>query len=351
MRLKIWLCLLLFFIFLSLFILNVSADTIKIKDGGTIQGIIAEESADKVVVELKYGKTTLSRSNIESILKSAKEANDTLRKNWEQEKRRAEEAAKIAQYRTKPTASQVKSTPAGVTRSTGTKSTSVIPTKPMKPSYQHGLGSITTSNYANKTLQYYYYIPGTILDDTNRSYPLLLAIPWLSGKGEDLITPEFKDFAYKNKFVIISPSFIWDEKNWDANQSYQYPAVWSGDALLKIVDNFKREHSIRLNKKFYLFGFSAGAQFALRFALWKPDLCIACAAHASGAPIALEGKINTKFFVTCGTQDLERIGYVKEFCDLARQRSIDVTYKTYNVDHSLSPAQIEDSMKFFARVR
>jgi len=80
-------------------------------------------------------------------------------------------------------------------------------------------------------------------------------------------------------------------------------------------------------------------------------MCIACAAHASGAPIRPEGKINTKFFVTCGTQDLERIDYVKEFCDLARQRNIDATYKTYNIEHSLNPAQIEDSLKFFEGVR
>ena len=349
MRLKVCLCL--FLIYLSLFVLGAKADTIKIKDGGMIQGIIIEESADKVVVDLKYGKTTLSRDKIESISKSTKEVNNALRKNWDEAKRQAAEEARIAQYRTKPTASQVKSTPAGAVRSTGAKGTAVIPTKPMKPSYQHGLGSITTNNYANKTLQYYYYIPGTILENPNQYYPLLLAIPWLSGKGEDLITPEFKDFAYKNKFVIISPSFMWDDKNWDSNQSYQYPAVWSGNALLKIVDDFKKEHNIRLSRKYYLFGFSAGAQFALRFALWKPDLCVACAAHASGAPIRPEGKINTKFFVTCGTQDMERIDTVKEFYNLARQRNIDVTYKTYNTDHSLTPAQIEDSMKFFAGVR
>jgi len=83
MRLKICLCLFSFLICLSLFTLSAEADTIKIKDGGTIQGIIIEESADKVIVELKYGKMTLSRDNIESISKSSKETNDALKKNWE----------------------------------------------------------------------------------------------------------------------------------------------------------------------------------------------------------------------------------------------------------------------------
>lgn len=92
---------------------------------------------------------------------------------------------------------------------------------------------------------------------------------------------------------------MWDENNWDAKKSYQFPEVWSGDALLKIINSFKQKHNIRISK-YYMFGFSAGAQFALRFAFWKQDFC---------------------------------------------------TYKTYNIDHSLSPAQIEDSMKFFAGIR
>ncbi|MBU4478366.1 MAG: hypothetical protein KKH34_04690 [Candidatus Omnitrophica bacterium] len=349
MRLKICLCLFSFLICLSLFYSDAAADTIKIKDGGTIQGIIVEEGADKVIVELKYGKMTLSHDNIESISKSTKETNDALRKNWEQAKRQAQGAAKKVQPKV-PAKTAVKNPSGSATQSAGTTKKYEAP-KSKKTTYQHGIGSIRTDNYANRTLQYYYYIPPAILDNKNQTYPALVMIPWLSGRGDEFVSSECRDFAYKNKFVIISPTFIWDEKNWDAEKSYQYPAVWSGNALLRIIDDFKKQHNIRLKKKFYLFGFSAGAQFALRFAFWKPDLCIACAAHASGAPIRPEGKINTKFFVTCGTQDTERIGYVKEFYNLARQRNIDVTYKTYNIDHALSPAQIEDSMKFFAGVR
>lgn len=190
---------------------------------------------------------------------------------------------------------------------------------------------------------------GTILENKRKTYPLLVMIPWLSGRGDIFVTSECRKFAYEKKFVIVSPSFVWDEKNWDAERSYQYPKVWSGNVLLEIINKFKREHNIRVSK-LYLFGFSAGAQFALRFCLWKPELCAACAAHGSGASIEPTRKVNVKFFVTCGTQDFGRIENAKEFYDLAKKKKIGVVFKEYNTGHSLTPAQIKDSLKFFERI-
>ena len=158
-----------------------------------------------------------------------------------------------------------------------------------------GIDAINTNNYANTRLEYYYYIPKAIMGWRQGKHPLLVMIPGLSGRGENLVGREFKDFAEQEKFILVAPSFMYDEKNWDSERSYQYPSVWSGNALLKIIEKLKNRNHVGISK-FYLFGQSAGAQFALRFCLWKPDLCAACAAHASGGTVEPDKRVNVRFF-------------------------------------------------------
>src|SRR5687767_12058850 len=51
----------------------VSADTIKLKNGGSLEGVIVKEGDGAVVVRLKYATVTLDRGDIESIEKKAAE--------------------------------------------------------------------------------------------------------------------------------------------------------------------------------------------------------------------------------------------------------------------------------------
>lgn len=220
-----------------------------------------------------------------------------------------------------------------------------------------GIGSIQTENYANLNLEYYYYIPDNVVKDSEELYPVqasvsfFIAVPWLSGRGEGFVSSSMKEFADEEGFVIVAPSFVYDEANWDAKQSYQYPSVWSGDALLEIIDQVEEQHSL-IASDLYLFGFSAGAQFALRFCLWAPYMCKACAAHGSGGTITPNRYIDVAFFVTVGSSDTDRIPKAESFCDAAESYGISATYKEYsNVGHELTQAQAEDSLDFFRNLR
>ena len=342
------------FVICLLFIIQTAAfsDVVQLKDGTVIKGVIVAETEDSIKLKKSIAVFTLLKSDIDEIRRGTSEESEELIKQWNERKRQLEvEAKKVQQkLKSKTTVKETRKTSGSGTQGIQGEQKRGKKHKSAKPSYQHGIDSIRTNNYANRALKYYYYIPGTILEeDKKKTYPLLLMIPWLSGQGDVFVTPACKKFAYENKFVIVSPSFIWDEKNWDSKKSYQYPKVWSGDALLKIINKFKKDHNIRISK-FYLFGFSAGAQVALRFAMWKPELCVACAAHGWGGRIMPERKTKVKFFVTCGTQDASRNEYAKEFYKEAKKRKIDITYKTYNVGHSLAPDQIDDSLKFFKRI-
>ncbi len=207
---------------------------------------------------------------------------------------------------------------------------------------------ISTDNYTNSRLEYYSYIPQAVIENKSMAYSLLVMVPGLSGRGEQFVTYEFKEFAEREGFIILAPSFMYDEQNWSAKRSYQFPEAWSGNALLEIIDKLKAKNDLKI-AKCYLFGFSAGAQFALRFCFWRPDLCAACAAHAGGGTIQPNRKIYVNFFITAGTQDTDRLEKAQGFYNAALACGIDVTFKEYPTGHSLTPAQIQDSLEFFKK--
>ncbi len=213
-----------------------------------------------------------------------------------------------------------------------------------------GKSSIETENYANRVLEYYYYIPSKVLKEKDKAHPILACIPYLSGRGEDFVLPIFKDFADEEGFVIISPSFIFDEKNWESQRSYQYPSAWSGEAFIRIAEKVKKEFELKISK-FFFFGFSAGAQFSLRFALWKPELCSAVSAHAGGGTVIPEKFVDVKFFVSVGKDDKGRIEIVENFYKKAKELGIDVIYRKYPYGHVLPINQIRDSLEFFRNVK
>lgn len=210
-----------------------------------------------------------------------------------------------------------------------------------------GVDYIRTSNYANRILFYYYFVPGDIIKMKIESPRFLICIPGLSGNGESFGSHKsINKFARAEGFIVIAPSFIWDQKNWYKRTSYQYPRVWSGQALIKIVESVKKKNGLK-SANYYLLGFSAGAQFALRFAIWQPDLCVACASHASGGWVEAENSIPVKFFITVGKMDKRRVPIIYYFYYSAIKLKIDTTIKIYNQGHHLTLQQIKDSLSFF----
>ena len=149
-----------------------------------------------------------------------------------------------------------------------------------------GVDFITTNNYANQHLEYYYYIPTKLLGNTKIPHPVILAIPGLNGKGQDFITQPFKDFAQNEGFIIISPSFTEDSANWDNQTSYQYPAAWSGSAIDQIINGLIIKGVSP--SKLYLFCFSAGAQ--VRQTLVQTTLTFNRTLCSSADKVFLEGE-------------------------------------------------------------
>lgn len=312
-----------FCLYSTIFILEAKADIVYLKNGRSVKGLIKKETEESLELDVGIGTVKFRREEIESIHRSNSNESAFTRQGWqrqeelEKEKRlkRTENIKKKKEFRS-----------------------------------QEGIDFINTDNYANTRLEFFYYIPSTVIKNKQRVFPVLVCIPGLSGKGQDFVSSIFKEFAEKEGFVIVAPSFMWDKDNWNTKKSYQYPSVWSGAALIEIINKLQKEQSLSLSK-LYLYGFSAGAQFALRFAIWKPELCAASAAHASGGTVIPVRRIPVKFYVSVGKEDKTRIEKSENFYNKARRLGIEVIYKQYEGGHSLPEAQIRDSLRFFKEAK
>lgn len=61
------------------------ADTIYLKNGGAIEGIINKENDDSVELSVGFGTVTIKKGDIKSIAKSTDEERDALKQKWNQE--------------------------------------------------------------------------------------------------------------------------------------------------------------------------------------------------------------------------------------------------------------------------
>jgi len=75
------------------------ADTIYLKNGRSIEGLVKKEDADFVELEISFGSMKFSRKQIERITTSSAEEAAVIRKEWAEEKIRAQERAREAELR------------------------------------------------------------------------------------------------------------------------------------------------------------------------------------------------------------------------------------------------------------
>ncbi len=213
-----------------------------------------------------------------------------------------------------------------------------------------GLAEIPTRNAANPTVRYMYYFPTRLRRNLQEAHPVLVIVPGLSGRVLRADPATWGRAANDNGWIILSPHFRFDRRDWETATSYQYPQAWSGQALLDIMRDFSARSRLRLGPCF-LHGVSAGAQFVVRFALWRPALCRAVAAHAGGGTITPGEYVPVRFFISIGRDDRSRRPQFDWFVKKAAERGISVQSRIYAGGHALPPEQVQDAIRFFQENR
>jgi dienelactone hydrolase len=116
---------------------------------------------------------------------------------------------------------------------------------------------------------------------TEKISGVLLLQPGINAPGERHVSePEWQDFARKHRLVIMGVGF--KAVGVDTRTTgYYYPEQGSGPAMMQAIEAVCAKTGIP-KQPVLVFGFSGGAHFGHRFALWKPEMVRAYAVYAAG---------------------------------------------------------------------
>lgn len=220
----------------------------------------------------------------------------------------------------------------------------------------------------------YLYTPSAS-PDPNKTYWLVIGVHGLGGNGRGALG--LADWADKySDVVVLGPSFAQKRplktgEEGPTNVAYAGKETYAQvgpihEAKLKeLVEKTSREW--KLKPKYFLFGFSAGAQFVHRYAFRYPEKVAGVSAHSAGAWAEEGGEdaINPAakfipFAVSCGESDKgtiraggpPRIEGVKKFAETLKKLGFTVELRTWpNVEHTLTPEARSFGRELFDKVR
>jgi dienelactone hydrolase len=172
--------------------------------------------------------------------------------------------------------------------------------------------------------EYYVTLPSEY--DAKKQYWLFVGVHGLGGNGKGALG--WAKFADEGQCIVVGPTF---------KGKYQFPTTSSGVGrnMIAIFKEMSRKH--KLQRKLFITGFSAGAQFAHRFTLAAPQLVLACAPHSAGSWSKPSARVRgVPFVVTCGEDDRERIEIARTFAEQLKRVGCRVTSEWYEgVGHSM----------------
>jgi pimeloyl-ACP methyl ester carboxylesterase len=184
------------------------------------------------------------------------------------------------------------------------------------------------------------HLPTSPSDATSpRPTGILLLIPGFNGSGEKIIDDRWKHFADEHSLVLLAPTFTSTNSPQELRtKGYYYPEQGSGTVIEEALSEVHRRTGAPVDK-ILIFGFSAGAHLAHRFALWKPDRVEAFVAYSAGwwsdPTPALRG---VPALIMCGESD-ERYEPTRAFMERGMSLHLPWIWRSYKeMGHQLTPA-------------
>lgn len=238
-----------FFIFLIalIFYSCASADIVKLKSGGKIEGVIEKETDYIVLLEIKFGKITLKRSDIELIEKASKDYNDSLKMRWEKEKNVAKTVVAPKAPVTPAVIPPQPSSQQAKTEAKSTKATVQAPTR--KP------GAISIVKCDDGVHSYAVCLPSDY--EKRGDCPVLFCFD-PGGDGTQAVR-RFAFAAEKYGWIVVG--------SLNAQNGPWEPILKAQSAMLQdIPKRYKTD-----DKKYYAAGFSGGARMSYTIAYNNPS--------------------------------------------------------------------------------
>lgn len=173
----------------------------------------------------------------------------------------------------------------------------------------------------------------------HRPSGILLIIPGFNGSGVKILDDRWKHFADEHALVLLAPTFTSTNNPQELRtKGYYYPEQGSGAVIEEALSEVHRRTGAPVDK-ILIFGFSAGAHLAHRFALWKPDRVEAFVAYSAGwwsdPTSTLRG---VPALIMCGESD-ERYEPTRTFMERGMALHLPWIWRCYKeTGHQLTPA-------------
>jgi len=167
---------------------------------------------------------------------------------------------------------------------------------------------------------------------------VLLLVPGYNGAGGSMLDAGWCRFADEHGLVLLAPTFQTNLEQLQRKQGYYYPEQGSGVQVETALAEVGRRTGVNTDKVL-IFGFSAGAHFAHRFALWKPERVRAFVAYsAAWWSDPNEGLRSVPALIMCGEED-PRFEATRAFFEKAMALKLPWVWRSYRgTGHELTPA-------------
>ncbi len=173
---------------------------------------------------------------------------------------------------------------------------------------------------------------------TNVATGVLLLVPGYNGSGKQMLNAAWSRFADECGLILLAPTFKTTAEEIRNRQGYYYPEAWSGAVVEQALSDLAKKERVNADK-ILIFGFSAGAHFAHRFALWNPKRVKAFVASSAGWWDPPSRQLaNVPALIMCGEKD-ERFGATRTFMEEGLRLDLPLIWRSYHgVGHEITSA-------------
>ncbi|MCM8813142.1 MAG: alpha/beta hydrolase-fold protein [Candidatus Omnitrophica bacterium] len=301
------------------------ADSVRLKNGSVLEGIVLDADDVTVVIRVDIGKMTLPRGQVEEIITDNPQQQTELQQQWQQEKAARRQQDLSAAATTAPPEGPVLVVPRESAEITASAAQTAEPQPGVAQDTAKQARTAPPRPFVQKSLGEGYYLvaaPSAVSSGSSR-IPLVIALHGYSSSAENFM--EFWKFeAKRNNLIVACPQSR--GRGWTGADS-----PW----IFKMLDDLKRDYPVD-SANIFVTGFSQGAHFVLYLGMSYPKVFRAAAAVAGSlsraresiGAVSVSGHARIPVLLYIGTEDTgERRAEVRRSRDELRQAGYRVSYR------------------------
>jgi hypothetical protein len=229
-----------------------------------------------------------------------------------------------------------------------------------------GVVSVPTPNGDNPVLRVFYRTPPSGTRKEPRRVIVLAAVH--NTEVLDYLRDDsaWARFADENELVLVVPQFYVSDHSFRIEHRFshvRYAHVWSGDALLRALDQIGRSTPVEKDR-LLLHGVASGGGFACNFAAWRPELVTAVTVNNGnfGMPRfrsdglhPLSAQKHIRYFMTASEADnFDSGGYPRydtavDFTTRLRGAGVSVEWRSWADAPHLPTLEMEEAARTFLK--